>query len=278
MLNELTKDFLDDFSVEVTPKVFKKNIHLIQKLPNKTHIYITHIDGLQTSEIINTAKEITDLGFIPVPHIAARQIENKRSLENLLKAYKNESGVSEALLIAGSTDKIYGDFESSIDLIQTGLFDSSFKCIYFAGHPEGNRDIEASRINLKDSLRLKSNFSDITDAKVVLTTQFCFDEQKILDWENLLIKDGINLPIHIGVAGPTKLTNLMRYSIDCGVGPSIKILEDNISGVGKLLTNYSPNIFLNALASKISLNKNTNIQKVHFYPFGGIKELLNLYN
>ena len=125
---------------------------------------------------------------------------------------------------------------------------------------------------------LKSNFSDITDAKVVLTTQFCFDEQKILDWENLLIKDGINLPIHIGVAGPTKLTNLMRYSIDCGVGPSIKILEDNISGVGKLLTNYSPNIFLNALASKISLNKNTNIQKVHFYPFGGIKELLNLYN
>jgi len=70
----------------------------------------------------------------------------------------------------------------------------------------------------------------------------------------------------------------MRYSIDCGVGPSIKILEDNISGVGKLLTNYSPNIFLNALASKISLNKNTNIQKVHFYPFGGIKELLNLYN
>jgi len=278
MLNELTKDFLDDFSVEVTPKVFKKNIHLIQKLPNKTHIYIAHINGFDMNEMISSAKDIANLGFIPVPHIAARQIKNKQSLEDLLKAYKNESGVSEVLLIAGSTKKVYGDFDSSIDLIQTGLFDSSFKSIYFAAHPEGNKDIDASRISLKDSLGLKSNFSDITDAKVILTTQFCFDEQKILDWENLLNKDGINLPIHIGVAGPTNLTSLIKHSIDCGVGPSIKILEDNILGFGKLITNYSPSIFLNTLASKISLNRNTNIQKVHFYPFGGIKELLNLYN
>ena len=70
----------------------------------------------------------------------------------------------------------------------------------------------------------------------------------------------------------------MKYSIDCGIGPSIKILEDNFSGVGKLLTNYSPSVFLDSLASKISLTANTNIKKVHFYPFGGIKELINLYN
>ena len=278
MLNELAKDVLDDFSVEVTPKVLKKNIQLIQKLPKKTHIYIAHIDGFDINEIINSAKDISDLGFIPVPHIAARQIKNRQSLEDLLKAYKNESEVSEVLLIAGSTKKVYGDFDSSIDLIQTGLFDSSFKSIYFAAHPEGNQDIDASRISLKDSLGLKSNFSDITDAKVILTTQFCFDDQKVLDWANSLIKEGINLPIHIGAVGPTNLTSLMKYSIDCGVGPSIKILEDNISGSGKLSTNYSPSIFLNTLASKISLNSNTNIQKVHFYPFGGIKELLNLYN
>ena len=277
MLNELTKDFVNDFSVEVTPKVLKKNKHLIQNLPKNTHIYIAHIEGFKTSDMISTAKEIANLGFIPVPHIAARQIKDKESLADLIKAYKNESGVSEALLIAGSNKNVYGKFESSLQLINTGLFDSNFKRIYFAGHPEGNKDIEASSVTLNDSLSLKGNFSNITDAEVVLTTQFCFDDQKVIDWANQLVIDGINLPVHIGVAGPTKLSNLMKYLIDCGVGPSIKILEDNLLGVGKLLSNYSPSIFLDSLASQISLSANTNIKKVHFYPFGGIKELLNLY-
>jgi methylenetetrahydrofolate reductase (NADPH) len=62
------------------------------------------------------------------------------------------------------------------------------------------------------------------------------------------------------------------------VGPSIKILEDNYSNVGKLLTSYSPSKFLDDLSSKTLANPNNNIQKVHFYPFGGIKELLNTYN
>jgi methylenetetrahydrofolate reductase (NADPH) len=278
MLNELTKDFINDFSVEVTPKVFKKNKHLIQNLPKNTHIYIAHIEGFKSSDMISAAKEIVDLGYIPVPHIAARQIKDKESLADLIKAYKNESGVSEALLIAGSNKKVYGNFESSLQLIKTGLFDSDFKRIYFAGHPEGNKDIEASSVTLNESLGLKGNFSNTTDAEVILTTQFCFDDQKVIDWANQLVIDGINLPVHIGVAGPTKLSNLMKYSIDCGIGPSIKILEDNLLGVGKLLSNYSPSIFLDSLASKISLTANTNIKKVHFYPFGGIKELLNLYS
>lgn len=278
MLNELTKDFVNDFSVEVTPKVLKKNKHLIQNLPKNTHIYIAHIEGFKTSDMISTAKEIANLGFIPVPHIAARQIKDKESLADLIKAYKNESGVCEALLIAGSNKKVYGNFESSLHLINTELFDSGFTRIYFAGHPEGNKDIEASNVTLKESLSLKGNFSNTTDAEVVLTTQFCFDDQKVIDWANQLVIDGINLPVHIGVAGPTKLSSLMKYSIDCGVGPSIKILEDNFSGVGKLLSNYAPSDFLDSLASKISLTANTNIKKVHFYPFGGIKELINLYN
>ena len=278
MLNELTKDFINDFSVEVTPKVFKKNKHLIQNLPKNTHIYIAHIEGFKSSDMISAAKEIVDLGYIPVPHIAARQIKDKESLADLIKAYKNESGVSEALLIAGSNKKVYGNFESSLQLIKTGLFDSDFKRIYFAGHPEGNKDIEASSVTLDESLGLKGNFSNTTDAEVILTTQFCFDDQKVIDWANQLVIDGINLPVHIGVAGPTKLSNLMKYSIDCGIGSSIKILEDNFIGVGKLLSNYSPSIFLDSLASQISLSANTNIKKVHFYPFGGIKELVNLYS
>jgi len=277
MPNDQTKNFIEGFSIEVTPKIFAKNVNLIKGLPKDTRVYIAHIEGSNTDEIINTAKEIAYLDLIPVPHIAARQINNNSSLSDLISAYKDVSGVSEILLIAGSNKNAIGEFESSIELIKTGLFDSGFNKIYFAGHPEGNKDIEASKIGLKESLSLKKDFSQITDAEIILTTQFCFDAHKVVDWSNNLLKNGIDLPIHIGVAGPTKLTTLLKYSIDCGVGPSIKILENNYSNVGKLLTSYSPTNFLDDLSSKTLANPNTNIQKVHFYPFGGIKELLNTY-
>ena len=102
MPNDQIKNFTEGFSVEVTPKIFTKNVSLIKELPKHTRVYIAHIEGSKTDEIINTAKEIAYLDLIPVPHIAARQIKNKSSLSDLILAYKDVSGVSEILLIAGS--------------------------------------------------------------------------------------------------------------------------------------------------------------------------------
>ena len=278
MLNSISKDFLSDFSVEVTPSVYLKNKELLNSISKQKRIFIAYIEGSNEEDIINTAKLIGQDGNIPVPHIPARQIKDKKELKNFLDALKSEANVREVLLIAGSNKKPYGEFESSIQLIETGYFNEGFKTIYFAGHPEGNVDIEKSNISLDASLKLKQDFANNTQTNVVLLTQFCFDSNQIILWANKLREDGIHLPIEIGVAGPAKLTSLIKYSIDCGVGPSLKILENNFSNIAELATTYSPVDFLNDLIQKINANKDANIQNIHFYPFGGIKELIKYIN
>ena len=278
MLNSISKDFLSDFSVEVTPNVYSKNKELLNSISNEKRIFIAYIEGSNKEEVINTAKLIAQDGNIPVPHIPARQIKDKSELKNFLDALKVEANVCEVLLIAGSNKKPYGEFESSIQLIETGYFNEGLKTIYFAGHPEGNVDIEESHINLDASLKLKQDFANTTANNVVLLTQFCFDSNKIIMWANKLREEGIHLPIEIGVAGPAKITSLIKYSIECGVGPSLKILENNFSNLTELATTYSPVDFLNDLIQKIIANKNVNIQNIHFYPFGGIKELIKHIN
>ena len=108
----------------------------------------------------------------------------------------------------------------------------------------------------------------------MLVTQFGFDIEQIISWAKSLSSNGIDLPIHIGVAGPAKLSKLIKYSIDCGIGPSLKILESNFSNINEMITTYSPNDFLNDLIEKTQLERVMNIENIHFYPFGGIKELI----
>jgi methylenetetrahydrofolate reductase (NADPH) len=82
---------------------------------------------------------------------------------------------------------------------------------------------------------------------------------------------GIDLPVHIGIAGPAKLQTLLRYSIECGVGASIKILQKRALDLTKLLMPYEPNSIISELAEYKSQNPNFNIEQVHFYPLGGTK-------
>ena len=264
MLNSISKDFLSDFSVEVTPNVYIKNKELLNSICKQKRIFVAYIEGSNKEDIINTAKLISQDGNIPVPHIPARQIKDKTELKNFLDALKSEANVCEVLLIAGSNKKPYGEFESSIQLIETGYFNEDLKTIYFAGHPEGNVDIEESNISLDASLKLKQDFANTTETDVVLLTQFCFDSNQIILWANKLREDGIYLPIEIGVAGPAKITSLIKDSIDCGVGPSLKLLENNFSNLTELATTYSPVDFLNDLIQKINANKNVNIRNIHF--------------
>jgi len=90
-----------------------------------------------------------------------------------------------------------------------------------------------------------------------------------------LKSEGIDLPIHIGVAGPAKLQTLIKFAIACGVGPSLKVLQKRAMDVSKLLLPYEPDEFIGQLAAHAAKTPDFNIQKVHFFPLGGIKTNAN---
>ena len=276
MSENLITKFLDGYSIEVTPKAASKIENFAGVLPKGTRVYIAHIEGTPIDEMVATAKKIYDDGFVAMPHFPARIIQNSNTLDEWIKRYRNEANVEEALVIAGGANKPYGDFDSSIQLIETGLFDrNEFKRIHVAGHPEGNKDIDpdGSNKNVSGALSWKNEFSKRTDASIALATQFCFESEPVIKLINSIKEEGIDIPVHIGIAGPAKLQTLIKYSVECGVGASIKVLQKRAKDITKLLKPYKPDTVLKELALYKNENPSFNIEQVHFFPLGGIKQV-----
>ena len=278
MNSEVVKNFLNGYSIEVTPNAAAKIENFAEVLPVNTRIYIAHIEGTPFDEMLTTAKKITNEGFIPMPHFPARIIEDKNMLESWLSQYSGEANVQEALLIAGGSKEPAGVYDSSIQIIETELFDKySFKRLHVAGHPEGNKDIDkdSTHTNVNKALSWKNEYAKRTDAQIAIATQFCFDSVAIIQWANSLIDMNIDLPVHIGIAGPAKLQTLIRYSIECGVGASMKVLQKRAKDITKLLLPYEPTSVISELAEYKSQNPDFNIEQVHFFPLGGTKTTAN---
>ena len=276
MKNDKLTNFLKGFSLEVTPRAAAKIENFSELITKGTLIYIAHIEGTPIEEMVETAKKINDQGYSPMPHFPARIIKNEQVLQDWISQYKNEANVENALLIAGGSNKPYGDFDSSVQLIESELFDvAGFKNLHIAGHPEGNKDIDndGTTSNIDKALSWKNEFSKRTDATMAITTQFCFDSETVINWANDIKNNGIDLPIHIGIAGPAKLQTLLKYSLECGVGASIKILQKRAMDLTKLLLPYKPTQILSELAEYKFDNPDFNVEKVHFFPLGGIKQV-----
>jgi methylenetetrahydrofolate reductase (NADPH) len=266
--------FLRGFSIEVMPRTAEKIEDFRDLLPQGTRVYIAHIDGTPIKDMVATAARLANEGFDVMPHFPARIIQDAAMLEDWINRYQSEAGVTQALLLAGGVAEPQGAFHSSMQLLETGLFDrAGFKRLHVAGHPEGNKDIDpdGSDQMVMQALHWKQAFSERTDAEMALATQFCFEAQPVIDWANRLTDAGIHLPIHIGVAGPAKLQTLIKFAIACGVGPSLRVLQKRAMDVSKLLLPYEPTDLIADLAAHKVANPQSNITNVHMFPLGGIK-------
>jgi len=121
------------------------------------------------------------------------------------------------------------------------------------------------------ALHSKQDFATRTDARIALTTQFCFEADPVIKWVDTLAAAGVDLPVHIGIAGPARLQTLIRFAIACGVGPSLKVLQKRAMDVTKLVLPYEPTQVIADLAAHKAANPDFNIEQVHFFPLGGIQ-------
>lgn len=265
---------LDGYSIEVMPRTAAKIENFREFLPAGTRVYIAHIDGTPIEDMVATAKRLTDDGYAVMPHVPARLIRDKAMLEDWISRYVNEAGVSQALLLAGGLSSPRGELESSLQLLETGLFGRyGFKRLNVAGHPEGNKDIDKDgTTRLVDrALKFKQAYSENSDAEMAIVTQFAFDAGSIIRWTERIAEAGVTLPIHLGVAGPTKLQTLIKFAISCGVGPSLSVLQRRAMDLSKLLVPYEPDEFLTEIANYKATHPQSLIDEIHVFPLGGIR-------
>ena len=265
------ESFLQGYSIEVMPRTAEKVEDFRAILPKGTRVYVAHIEGTPIEDMVATAMRIAGEGFDVMPHFPARIIKDKATLADWIARYQGEANVRQALLLAGGVTTPHGDYHSSMQLLESGLF-GGFDRLHVAGHPEGNKDIDKDGdAVIMQALAWKQAFANTSDAKFAIATQFCFEADPVIAWANKLAESGISMPIHIGIAGPAKLQTLIKFAIACGVGPSLRVLQKRAMDVTKLLLPYEPTEVAGALAAHKAATPDFNIEQVHFFPLGGIK-------
>jgi len=262
-------DFVRNASTEISTHDEDSLPTLVSTLPPGTPVYVAHTPKATLNEVAQTAVKLQRLGFRASPHIVARRIESQQALHHALEQL-SAAGVEQALLVAGDLPKPAGPFTSTLDIIDSGVLqNSSLKRLGIAGHPEGHKQV-ADDVLLA-ALRHKQAFAARTGLKLHIATQFTFDADAIIAWDERLTREGITLPAHIGIAGPTPLTKLIKYAMACGVGASLNSVMKNMTAMSKLARlATTPDEMLTGLVRGGAAQGSSRIVQPHFYAFGGV--------
>ena len=97
-----------------------------------------------------------------------------------------------------------------------------------------------------------------------MVTQFGFDPEATIRWAERLAGVGIRLPIHVGVAGPTSMTRLLKYAALCGVRASASFALKRGAALTSLMGGYSPDPYARAI------ERSGHVTQLHVYAFGGL--------
>lgn len=255
-------------SIEVSPKQAVEKPEIFSQVPAGARVYITDIGNASEEMILNAAKTVVSKGFTAVPHIPARRFASVDAFETRMKSLAGEAGVQDVLVIAGEADKA-GPLTSSVAALETGLFDAlGIKTIAVAGHPEGAPDISPD--NIKTFLMRKHEIARNSDADFIIATQFGFDPEKVISWLAQLDEWGNEFPVHLGIAGPAKITTLVKFAAIAGVGNSLNFLKKRGSSMLSMLGSYNPDDVVAPLEDYLASNPHSALAQLHVYPFGGV--------
>ena len=257
-----------NWSIEVTPAGATKVESFGDALEAGTDVNVTFLPGSDPADTAKIAARLRDEGMHPIPHIAARSVKDKAQLEDILKALKAEASVDEVLIIGGGVDNPIGDFDNSMQILETGLIqDYGISKIGVSGHPEGSPDIPADA--LAQALEWKNEFARKEGLDLYIETQFCFEADQVLAWERDIRAAGNALPIRIGIPGPATIKTLFRFAQISGIGPSMRFISKQAKNVAKLMTVQAPDKLLADLAEGMAADKDCLLAHFHYYPFGG---------
>jgi methylenetetrahydrofolate reductase (NADPH) len=241
---------------------------LAARLPAGMPVYVAHTPKASLEDVIRVAIKVQAAGLTASPHLVARRLPSEQTLRDALARLRGH-GIEQILLVAGDLARPVGPFGSTLDVLATGaLEEAGLKRVGVAGHPEGHPAV--GEAELLAALRAKRQFAARSGMAVHIVTQFGFNPAGICAWERMLTREGIELPVHVGIAGPTPLAKLLKFAVHCGVGTSIGSLVRNM-GAAAGMTGFAagPDEMLLGLIRGCALHPGSRLARVHVYSFGG---------
>ena len=231
-LRSAVVEFARRASMEISTHDERLLGELVQRLPTGMRVYVAHPPKASLEDVVRVALHAQAAGFTVSPHLVARRLPSERALRDAL-ARLREHGIEQVLLVAGDLDRPLGPFSSTLEVIASGaLQEVGLKRVGFAGHPEGHPAVDHAQ--LISALRAKQQFAERSGIAVHIVTQFGFNPEGVCAWERMLMQEKISLPVHVGIAGPTSLTKLLKFAVRCGVGTSVNSLRRSPAAVAGL--------------------------------------------
>lgn len=236
-------------------------------LPRGTKVALTCLSrGIENS--LQFTQRLTRRGLRVVPHVPARLVTDEAHLEEIVRRL-DELDVREVFVIGGDTKKPAGPFSSALELLSamSGL-GHNFEHIGIGGYPEGHPAID-------DDVLLQA-LLDKQPFATYIVSQMCFDSKAIIRWVAGLRRQGVRLPVLVGIPGVVDKKRLFQISRKIGVGDSARFLRKHAGLMGQLTANlfrssgYSPDGLLEELAPYIG-DQSYNIVGYHIYTFNQVE-------
>ena len=261
-------EFARAASTEISTMDEKVVPELVGVLPKGITIYVAHTPKASLDDVVRVAIQVQRLGFRASPHIVARRLESEGALRTAL-GQLTDAGVEQVLLVAGDPPNPPA-YKSTLEVIATGAIEQAgIKVASVAGHPEGHKHVDDAE--LLAALKYKQAWGERSGVKVQVATQFSFDADINCRWAKSLEQQGIQLPISIGVAGPTPITKLIKYAVACGVGASLNKVMGNLTAMANLarMAVGADQMFV-AMLRGCEQHGVTRIVRPHIFAFGGV--------
>ena len=241
------------------------------QLPVGTRVYVNHLPRHSLAQSLSALVALKNAGLEPVPHIAARRVESAMALRRYLDRAVGEAGVAKALVIGGDASAPDGPYADAAALLRGGqLAQAGIREVGLAGYPEGHASIPQAVLARALAEKLALARAQGMGAHVV--TQFSFAPARIVEYCSELARQMPDVPVYVGLAGPTDPVRLLRYAQRCGVSASLRALRAQGFGAAKLVTHTDPSDQLAALGHYCASHASCNVVGVHLFTFGGVAQ------
>lgn len=238
--------------------------HVAVALPAGAPVTVTTSVRLGLDATLGLVEWLSSRGHEAAPHIAARLIRDRAHLVDVL-ARMRAAGLRKVFVVGGDGPPV-GDVADGLSLLR--LLDElghSFDEIGVPAYPEGHPKI-ADDVLMRD-LREKQRYAQ------AMTTQMSFNPGAVASWIARIRREGITLPIHLGVPGVMELRRLLAIATRIGVADSTRYLLKHRSLLGHLMQrgSFGADAFLRDAAPALAVPA-ADVRALHVFTMNQVEQ------
>jgi methylenetetrahydrofolate reductase (NADPH) len=237
---------------------------VLAHVPHEITVTITASPRRGIEATMSLAERLSGHGYQVVPHISARLIKDEAHLQEVLERVA-ALGRKEAFIVAGDAKEPAGEFPDSVSLLAAiTAHPHGLREIGITGYPERHSFIE-------DDLTIQAMW-DKRRLATYIVSNLCFDPRIVKKWVARVRRRGVQLPIHIGLAGVAEPVKLLRVSTRIGLADSARFLRGHSNWFMRMVQpgGYDPERFATGLLPDLAA-PDRNVAGLHFFTFNEIE-------